>query len=210
MKRLSVDPTNPEPEVVERAAATIRAHGVVALPTDTMYGLAVDPRHADSVDRVFAVKKRSADFALPLVAADLAQTQAALGPLSPLARMLADCFWPGPLTLIVPSPGDLATGVTAGLQTVGVRVPAHEVPRAVCRAVGWPITATSANVSGEPALDDPERVAAVFDKVIDLLLDAGRTEGGPPSTIVDTSGDEPRMVRAGAIPWEAIVKCLHA
>jgi L-threonylcarbamoyladenylate synthase len=210
MMQLNVDPLNPESEAVERAAAIIRAEGLVALPTDTFYGLAADPRHVAAVQRVFAVKGRHAGQPLPLVAADLAQLQSALGPLSPSARALADCFWPGPLTLIVPSPQSLATEVTGGLHSVGVRVPGHEVPRAVCRAVGWPLTATSANVSGQPALDDPVRVAAAFGESIDLILDAGRTPGGPPSTIVDVSDDSPRLVRPGAIPWEKIVRCLHA
>ena len=209
MIRLNVDPLNPESEAVERAAAIIRADGLVAMPTDTLYGLAADPRHATAVERVFAVKGRQPGQALPLVAADIEQLQSALGPLSPSARALADCFWPGPLTLIVPSPMSLATEVTGGLHSVGVRVPAHAVPRAVCRAVGWLLTATSANVSGQPALDDPARVAAALGESIDLLLDAGRTPGGPPSTIVDVCDDSPHLIRLGAIPWETILRCAH-
>lgn len=193
-----------------RAAASIRAGGVVAIPTDTLYGLAADPFNADAVGRVFAIKGRTAEWALPLVAADAAQIAAHLGALPPLALPLAARFWPGPLTLLVLASDRLAPEVTGGTGRVGVRVPAHLVARRLCEACERPLTATSANLSGQPAADDPDEVARSLGRGSDImLLDAGKTPGGPPSTIVDVTMAEPRLVRAGAISWEAVLACLQ-
>jgi L-threonylcarbamoyladenylate synthase len=132
-----------------------------------------------------------------------------IGSLPPLAARLASRFWPGPLTLLVAAPPALAPDVSGETGKVGIRVPAHRVARAVCRACGVPVTATSANISGEAPSADPDDVARAIGDRIDVLVDAGITPGGPPSTIVDATGDEPVLVRAGAIAWEQIQVCLH-
>lgn len=207
MRRLLVDPGSPQRDALQEAAKWIRAGGVVAIPTDTLYGLATDPFSALGVARVFAVKGRAGERALPLIAADAGQIESSIGPLPPLGARLAERFWPGPLTLLMPAPRLLAGNVAGGTGQVGVRVPAHEIARAICRAVGGPITATSANVSGEPATADPDEVERTLGDRLDLLIDAGPAPGGPPSTIVDLA-DRPRLVRAGAIPWEEIRACL--
>ena len=208
MQRLTVDAGNPEAGVIEAAAAVIRAGGVVAIPTDTLYGLAADPFRADAVARVFAAKRRPSERALPLIAASADQIAQHLGAFRPAWRRLASRFWPGPLTLLVPAPAALAADVTGGTGRVGVRVPAHAVARALCGACGTPLTATSANVSGEAASDDPGDVTTALGDRIDAILDAGRTPGGAPSTIVDVTGPAPTLVRAGAIPWEDVLACL--
>jgi L-threonylcarbamoyladenylate synthase len=209
MRRVFVDPESPQRDAIDEAAKWILNGGVVAIPTDTLYGLAVDPFSADAVARLFAVKGRSAERGLPLVATDAAQISAHLGRLSPDAERLAARFWPGPLTLLVAAPRTLARDVTGGTGKVGVRVPADAVARAVCAAVGRPITATSANVSGEPATSDPGHVERALGDRIDLLIDVGQTPGGAPSTIVDATGASPTLVRAGAIAWEEIQRWLH-
>ena len=193
---------------MEVAVRIIHAGGVVGMPTDTFYGLAADPFRADAVARVFAAKGRPAELALPLIAADPAQVEALIGGLPPMARALAGRFWPGPLTLVLAAPPTIAAEVTGGGGTVGVRVPAHDVACALCRACGRVLTATSANVSGEPASADPDEVERAIGSRIDLLLDAGRTAGGSPSTIVDATGSTPRLVRAGAIAWDEVLACL--
>ena len=129
--------------------------------------------------------------------------------MSELGQRLAERFWPGPLTLVLLAPDALAPGVTGLLNTVGVRVPAHAVTRALCAASGRPLTATSANVSGEPATTDPGEVAVRFAGTLDVLVDAGPTPGGPPSTIVDVMGLEPRLIRAGAVDWKDVLACAH-
>jgi L-threonylcarbamoyladenylate synthase len=208
--RVVVDPERPDPAALDVAVGAIRGGGVVALPTDTMYGLAADPFRADAVTRVFAVKERPDDRALPLIAADMKQVRDRLGALPPLAERLAVRFWPGPLTLLVPASPALDTRVMAGTGKVGIRVPAHDTARMLCRACGIPLTATSANISGAPASADADEIARLLGDRIDVLIDAGPTPGGPPSTIVDASGDGLVLVRAGAISWDDIHACLDA
>ncbi len=208
MRRVAIDPRSPATAAIDAAAAAVLAGHVVAIPTDTLYGLAADPFSAAAVARLYAVKARPLERALPLVAADVEQVAARLGALPPLARRLAERFWPGPLTLLVPAPAALAAGVSGGTGRVGVRVPDHEVPRALCRAAGRPLTATSANVSGEPPSADPDQIARAIGERVALLLDAGPTPGGPPSTIVDATGATPALVREGAIPWEQVRACM--
>ncbi len=212
MVRVVVHATSPDPTAIETAAAAIRAGGLVVLPTDTLYGLAADPFNRTAVRRVFAAKRRAAGQPLPLIAADTAQVVRHIGALSTAAERLARRFWPGPLTLLLRAPDSLASETTGGTGLVGVRVPNHHVALALCRASDRPLTATSANISGQPASPDPNAVLAALsgeEARIDVLLDAGKTAGGPPSTIVDMSEDVARLVRAGAIPWEEIQTCLN-
>jgi L-threonylcarbamoyladenylate synthase len=201
---------------MDRAAAAIRAGGVVALPTDTLYGLAADPFNADAVQRLFALKGRTVHHALPLIASDTTQITRQIGALSPAAQRLANRFWPGPLTLLVnlpERPPRLAEAVSAGTGRVGVRVPAHTVARALCDAAGTLLTATSANVSGQPPTDDPDAVATAIGGSIDILLDGGMTPGGAPSTVVDVTdvidarGSGLRLIRAGAVSWDEVQAC---
>lgn len=231
MLRIAVDRADPPADAVRRAAAVIARGGIVAFPTDTLYGLAVDPFSLPAVERLFAVKGRTAGQAVALVAADIEQVEAWLGPLSRAARRLARRFWPGPLTILVDTrleplrhgcsrhgrshddgsaqarAGCLVPGIAAADGTVGIRVPDHAVARALCRAVGRPLTATSANLSGEPASADPDTVGRALGARIDLLLDAGPTSGGAASTIVAAVGDELRLVRPGAVDWDTIQRC---
>ncbi len=200
-----------EPESIAAAAAAIRRGGVVAIPTDTLYGLAADPFAAAAVARLFAVKGRSAANAVALIAADAAQVAAQVAPLPGRAGRLASAFWPGPLTLLLPRPAAIPPELTGGSDRVGVRVPNHDVARALCRACGHVLTATSANLSGQPPSDDPDVVARVFATGdVEILLDAGKTPGGPPSTIVDVLEDgHLHLVRPGAIPWEDVEACVR-
>lgn len=207
MRRVFVNPDRPHRDAIQEAAKLIQLGRVVAIPTDTLYGLAADPFSGEAVERVFEAKGRPARLPLPLIAADATQVETWIGPLNPVARRLAQRFWPGPLTLLVPAPRALAKAVTADEATVGVRVPASVVAQAICRAAGRPVTATSANVSGEPATADPDIVEASLGARIDLLIDAGLTPGGAASTIVDASGGTVRLVRDGAIPWKDVEAC---
>lgn len=207
MRRLIVSSTDPEAAAIEAAAEAIRRGGLVGFPTDTLYGIAADPFNPEAVRRVCTLKGRMAGQPLPLVAADTAQVEAAVGPLSDVGRVLAAEFWPGPLTLLLRAPNGLAAEVSAGTGRVGVRVPAHPVPRALCARAASLLTATSANRSGEPPSDDADGVAQSIGPGLDVLIDGGPTPGGLPSTIVDVS--ERRLVRAGAVPWEKIDACLR-
>lgn len=209
MRRVFVDPGAPQRDAIDEAARWIRLGSIVAMPTDTLYGLAADPFNAAAVARIFAVKGRAATSALPLVAADAAQIARHLGPLPELAVRLAGHFWPGPLTMLMPAARQLARDVSGGTGKVGVRVPADDIARAVCAASGHPVTATSANVTGEPAPATPDEVERTLGDRIEFLLDAGPTRGGAPSTIVDVTSGEPQLVRAGAISWDEIYAWLY-
>ena len=196
---------------VADAAAAIRGGGVVAIPTDTLYGLAADPFSPAAITRLFAVKGRSAGRAVALIAADLDQVVAQVGPLPATARRLASAYWPGPLTMLLARPASIPAELVGGGDRVGVRVPDHDIARDLCRVCGHVLTATSANISGEPASNDPDQIARVFaDSDVDVLLDAGKTPGGAPSTIVDVLDDGMlHLVRPGAIDWEEIEACAN-
>jgi L-threonylcarbamoyladenylate synthase len=209
VRRVFVDPESPQRDAIQEAAEWIRRGRVVAIPTDTLYGLAANPFDRAAVARVFAIKGRQAERALPLVAADIAQIEAHLGPLMPVAARLAARFWPGPLTLLLPAPVALAGEVTGGTGRVGIRVPADPIARAVCAIAAMPVTATSANISGQPATSDPDVVEQTLGDAVDFLLDTGRTPWGPPSTVVDASGGELEIIRIGAIPWDEIQACVQ-
>lgn len=208
MRRVVVNPARPHRDAVQEAAKLIRAGAVVAIPTDTLYGLAANPFSAEAVLRVFEAKRRPPDRPLPMIAADIEQIATHVGALSKTAAALAARFWPGPLTLLMDAPRSIGPHVTAGTGRVGVRVPDSAVARAVCLAVGYPITATSANISDAPGSADPGVVEDTLGDRIALLLDGGSTPGGPASTIVDVTVDPPRLVRAGAISWEQVQACV--
>ncbi len=208
MTRLSIDPSAPDSSILMRAAAAIQAGELVIIPTDTLYGLAADPFNAAAVRRVFRAKGRDARLPVPLIAASRRQMEEQIGPLPVLAARLASTFWPGPLTLVVPAPAGVAGAVTGETGTVAVRVPDHAVARGLCDAVGRPLTATSANLSGQAPSADPDRAVEGLEASVAVLLDAGMAPGGPPSTVVDVRHRELRLVRAGAIPWEEIQRCV--
>ena len=204
---LRVDPHAPDAQVVRQAADLLRSGLVVAYPTDTLYGLAVDPRNGAAVRRLFDLKGRPETSALTLIAADVDQVRAA-GEMSVAAERLAARWWPGPLTILIQARPILARETLAGGHTVGVRVPQHPAAIALAEAAGFCITATSANRSGATAVTRPDAVAEALPDV-DVILDAGPAPGGAPSTIVDASTRELALVRAGAVPWDRVLRSLE-
>jgi len=196
------------------ALEVLRAGGIVALPTDTVYGIAVASTAEDGIERLFAAKDRPPERAVPLLVADVEQA-AEIGQLGPAARALAADLWPGGLTLVLPRRPDrpppvaLKSGGLPEPETIGVRVPAHDAPRALARALG-PLPTTSANRSGEPEARDADAIAAALGSAVALILDAGPASGGPPSTVVDASGAVPRILRHGVIPDDRIAEVLRA
>lgn len=206
MWRELVDRTGADRAWEARAAETLRRHGVIAYPTDTLYGLAADPRSDTAILRLYRIKGRPVDRATPLVAASTEQLRECGATLTPLAVRLSTVFWPGPLTLVVPAWNGLSAAALAGGVTVAVRVPGHRVARTLASVVGYPITSTSANRTTGQATSDPDIVAAELGADLDGLVDDGRCPGGPSSTVVDACGDHPRLVRAGAVPWERVLE----
>lgn len=190
------------------AVGLLRAGRIVAVPTDTVYGIAADIALSDAIERLFAAKGRPPEKAVALLLSDAGQADV-LGVAGPAARVLAERFWPGGLTLVLPRRPDarLPDVLAAGAPTVGVRVPDHPAPRALAAALG-PLPTTSANLSGEPDARDAAEVAATLGAAVALVLDGGPIHGGPGSTVVDCTGERPAILRAGAIPPAAIAAAL--
>jgi L-threonylcarbamoyladenylate synthase len=193
---------------VAEAVAVLRGGGVVAYPTDTLYGLAVDPRRDDAVRKLFAVKGRDLTAAIPLIAGTLADAEA-VAVFGEVERRLAQAFWPGPLSIVAPVRAGISRLVLAGGHTVAVRVPGHTVAAGLAAAFGFCITSTSANRSGEPATADPADVVRLLGGHIDFLLDDGMAPGGPSSTIVEVRDGVPRLVRAGAVAWDRVLRSIQ-
>ncbi|HEX8908545.1 MAG TPA: L-threonylcarbamoyladenylate synthase [Anaeromyxobacteraceae bacterium] len=191
-------------ERIADAAALLRAGGIVAYPTETFYGLGALASRHDALERLAAAKLRPEGKPLPLLAGDLAQVEQVASLAAPLARRLAERFWPGPLTLVLPAAPGLDPLVTAGDDTVAIRIPGSEAARALALAAGGALVSTSANLSGEPPPAEAGALAPVLRSRLDGVLDGGATPGGLPSTIVAVSGDRLRCVREGAVPWSEV------
>jgi L-threonylcarbamoyladenylate synthase len=188
------------PDAVTLAIDALRGGEVVALPTDTVYGLAALPTIAAATDRLFALKGRGADTPIAVLCADAAQAFGLAAPDAPTpeVRHIAKHLWPGPLTLVLPRRPGLGYELGEPAGTVGVRCPDHALVRAIAAAVG-PIATTSANRHGEPTAPTAEGVAATFGTGLALVLDGGRCEA-PPSTVVAVTGAEWKVLREGPIP----------
>ena len=195
-------------DAIARAADIVRGGGVVAYATDTLYGLAVDPRSDAAVERLFTVKGRDERVAIPLIAASLEQAEA-VGVLGHTEMLLASAFWPGPLTIVVPARPGLSARVLAGGDTVAVRVPAHEVARTLAAASGHAVTSTSANRSGQAPPTSAAEIDSSLASHLDAVLDSGPAPGGSPSTIVKAVGARVELLRAGAIAWDRVLESLE-
>jgi tRNA threonylcarbamoyl adenosine modification protein (Sua5/YciO/YrdC/YwlC family) len=196
-------------ETILLAVRALTAGAVVAIPTDTVYGLAVDPNRSAAVDRLFALKERPANVALPVLVGSGEQVALVASPLEGAARHLADRYWPGPLTLVVPRRYGFTVdlgGPPSARQTVGVRWADHPVVQALCREMG-PLAVTSANLHGEPPATSAEQVATAFGvaESLTLIVDGGPCRGAP-STVVECRGPASRCLREGAIPWGDLVE----
>jgi L-threonylcarbamoyladenylate synthase len=205
---LRVDAETPDEALIARAASILQRGGIVAYPTDTLYGLAVDPGSDEAVGRLYQAKSRDAALAVPLIAGNAEQAFRA-GSFSEGEARLARAFWPGPLSIVVPASPLLSTRLVAADATVAIRVPDHAVARALPLLFGGAVTATSANVSGAAPADNADTVLTTLGSRIDAIVDAGATHGGLPSTIVQVRNGVPRLLRAGAIPFDRVLEfCL--
>jgi L-threonylcarbamoyladenylate synthase len=204
------------PEARSEAIRVLLDGGVIALPTDTVYGIAVALATPGGIERLFAAKSRPPDKAIALLLADADQAPE-IGVMSAAATALASAFWPGGLTLVVPRRVDrpLPAALTGGTEapgavaTVGLRVPDHAAPRALAAAVG-PLPTTSANRSGEPEARDAGEIERLLGDSLELILDGGSSIGGPASTVVDATGEPLRILREGAIPAAEIARALES
>lgn len=196
---IAVDPLAPDPEVIRYAAGIIRDGGLVAMPTETVYGLAGNALSAESIARIYDAKGRPRHNPLIAHVSSLQQARALAAEWPIMADELASRFWPGPLTLVLKRKAIVPDALTAGLDTFGVRVPDHPVALALIEACGVPLAAPSANRFTEVSPVTALQVARGLGKAVDLILDAGRTRVGIESTVVDVSGGRPVLLRPGMI-----------
>jgi len=196
---LAVDARNPDPAVIARAAGVLRAGGLVAFPTETVYGLGAHALDANAVRRIYAAKGRPAYNPLIVHVADADAARALSGEWPALASRLALRFWPGPLTLVVRKRDDVPDEVTAGLDSVALRVPQHPVALALLRAATIPVAAPSANPSSALSPTSARHVERALGDRVDLILDAGATTVGIESTVIDVRGERPVLLRPGTI-----------
>ena len=191
-------------EQVTTAAKLLRNGGVVAVPTDTLYGLAACAFDESAVARVFQLKGRSTGQALPLLLAEAEDLSRCATGVPQMAWTLVERFWPGALTLVLKRSARVPDIVCGGGSTIALRVPDHEMPRAIVRELGAPITGTSANRSGGPPLASSHEVQQEFGGEIDLVVRGGEVQVAVASTVLDLSGEQPRIIRQGAVPQAAI------
>jgi tRNA threonylcarbamoyl adenosine modification protein (Sua5/YciO/YrdC/YwlC family) len=209
---LRIHPDEPEPDRVQYVVSCLRSGKVVGVPTDTFYGLAVDPVNLRAVERIYEMKSRLKHKPLSLLIASINQAYELSREVDPMLDRLADRFWPGPLTLIVRASSRLPLRSTAHTGNVAIRIPDAAIPRAIVEALGLPITATSANLAGMPECTHAASVRDQLGDRISLIVDGGPTGRSQPTTIVDLSGGKGtwRILREGAIPTHAIALTLQA
>ncbi|HEX6395201.1 MAG TPA: L-threonylcarbamoyladenylate synthase [Acidimicrobiales bacterium] len=192
----------PPRDAIAAAVEALRDGDIVGLPTDTVYGLAADPWHSGAADRLFRVKRRPRSIELPVLVSDAEQALSLVTGLPDAALRLMKAFWPGALTLVMPRRPDVTADLGDEDATIGVRCPAHPVPLAVCREIG-PVATTSANRHGASPLTTAAELAESLSGMA-IVVDGGKCDG-PASTVVDATGESPRLLREGAIPWEQIL-----
>jgi L-threonylcarbamoyladenylate synthase len=205
---LKVDPYKPEAEQIETAAKIIREGGLVAFPTETVYGLGADALNGDAVLRLFEAKKRPLDNPPIVHVSKKADVALLVQEIPRKAQLLIDKFWPGPLTLVLKHSTKVPKVTTAGMDTVAIRMPTHAVAVALIKASGCPIAAPSANLSGKPSPTSAEHVYEDLNGRINAILDGGATYIGIESTVVDLSADPPMLLRPGGLPFETLKEVL--
>jgi len=204
-KIVQVDPHQPNPETIAQAAQILRAGGLVAFPTETVYGLGANALSAEAVSRIFAAKERPASDPLIAHIADMDQVDQIAINIPLLTDQLAAIFWPGPLTLVLTRHPDVVpANVSAGRDTVAVRMPAHPVAKKLIIAADMPIAAPSANLFSRPSPTTAQHVLADLRGRVDLILDGGATPVGVESTVLDLTQNPPVVLRPGGVSVEAL------
>ncbi|HEV2799295.1 MAG TPA: L-threonylcarbamoyladenylate synthase [Pyrinomonadaceae bacterium] len=196
-------------ETRERAAALVKAGGLISFRTDTFYGLGADPFNREALRKLLALKGREDGKPILLVIADTAEVARFNARGGRLFDSLSARHWPGALTLVVGARPELPEELTAGTGTIGLRLPADEEVRALLRACGGALTATSANRAGEPPARTAAEAAQAFPEGLSLIIDGGAARSEAPSTVLDVSGDEARLIREGVVSWRELQETIR-
>ncbi len=201
---IPVHPEQPEPDIIRQAADILRAGGLVAFPTETVYGLGANALDAGAIARIYEAKGRPANNPLIVHIAYIEQLEQVAIDIPEVARRLAAAFWPGPLTLVMKRHARIPESVSLGRDTVAVRLPSHPVAHALIEAAGVPVVAPSANRFTRPSATSAEHVRSDLDGGVEIILDGGPTPIGVESTVLDVTHDPPLLLRPGGVPVEAL------
>ena len=196
---LKIDPQIIEDDKVNMVVGVLRRGGIVAYPTDTFYGLGVDCYQEKAIERIYWLKERGYEKPISLVASDMAMVKDICVDIPPVFETLAKAFWPGPLTLVLKASSRLPSILQGEDGSIGVRLPDFSWLRELIRKAGFPLTATSANISGEKEISQPDKVIEIFEGKVNLIVDGGVTLGGLPSTVVDLTSERPKIIREGTL-----------
>jgi len=207
---LKINPPSVDSRLIGEVAGILLGNGVMAYPTETFYGLGAAALSARAVARIYQLKARDPGKPLPVIASDLDMVGEIAGPLPPVFWTLAEEFWPGPLTLVLKASAAIPAFLAGPGGSIAVRIPPVSWVRRLVYEMSQPLTATSANLSGEEEITDAADVASVFEGKIELIVDGGAAPGGAPSTVLDLTTPEPGFLRVGAIPAEKIRAVLRA
>jgi L-threonylcarbamoyladenylate synthase len=200
-----INPTNPDPDIIQEAADIIRKSGVIAFPTRCLYGLGADAFNPEAVDRLFKIKQRPAEKPILILIDDPKRLERLVTHISDAAKLILEHFWPGRITLVFDASAEVPDYLTAGTGKIGIRLAGHPAAAALARAIQGPITGTSANLSGRPGCHQIEDLHPEITEQLDLILDAGSLKGGRGSTVVDVTGEIPRVLREGVVSRKEIL-----
>jgi L-threonylcarbamoyladenylate synthase len=206
---LKINPRQPEDELIQQAVRMLHAGGVLAIPTETFYGLAVDAANGNAIERIFQIKGRAFSSPIALIAGSRTDVSSLVADVPAVAQKLMQAFWPGPLTLLFPALSGINPRLTAGTGRIGIRVSSHPIADSLANRLGGPITATSANLSGAPECLTASEVLTSLGSRIDMIIDGGSTAGGKGSTFLDMTVDPPVCLREGAIAYSVIQNKLN-
>jgi len=197
---IAIDPLNPAEEALAGALAVLRSGGVIVYPTETFYGLGADAGNEKAVEKIYAIKGRMFAKPLPLIIGNPNHLDRYAQQIPETARTLMADFWPGALTLVFEASGLVLPRLTGGTGKIGIRLSSHPVASRLSEMFSGPVTATSANLSGEKECSSADDIPEILRDRVDAVMDGGRTPGGLGSTVVDVTTDPPSLLRAGAIP----------
>ena len=206
---LKVKPSNPESweSMIAETQKVLKGGGVIAFPTDTFYGLGANPYNTKAVDKIYSIKGRDPEKPLLLLIDSILKLDDLAEEISEASAKLIESFWPGPLTILFKPKHTIPKNITTGL--IGIRQPGNSITRKILAGLNYPLTAPSANISGEDPTTTAEQVKDRLGNKVNLILDAGICRGGEPSTLVDTTQTPVRLVRAGAINFKSIQESLN-
>ena len=199
MKVIKIDPNNPAEDLIGQAARVLQKGGVIGYPTETVYGIGCDIHNAKAVNRIYDLKQRDHSKAMILIAADILQIRELVEYIPEAAEILAENFWPGPLTMVFEAASHIQELPIRKTNTIAIRIPDCKICLSLLKTCGFPIVSTSANKSGQPDSTDADKVIAAFGSDLDLIIDGGPTPSSAPSTIVDVTQEPVRILRQGAI-----------